>query len=111
LGFNSTSIDEAEYAAMNPGTSWSEDHSLNSHQDMLHALIHRIEGEHMGKCGYTGYENAKYWLVRGGKMLEFVEEIIVEGKIKEYVLKRNHLCHLDLIPSEKKTDGIIAGGG
>jgi hypothetical protein len=44
-------------------------------------------------------------------MLEFVEEIIVEGKIKEYVLKRNHLCHLDLIPSEKKTDGIIAGGG
>ena len=44
-------------------------------------------------------------------MLEFVEEIRVKGKMKEYVLKRRHLCHLDLITSEKKTYGIIAGGG
>jgi hypothetical protein len=59
LGVNRTNIDEAEYAAMNPGTSWSEDHSLNSDQDMLHALIHRIEGDKIGEGGYTGYENAK----------------------------------------------------
>ena len=51
LGFNRTYIDEAEYAAMNPGTSWSEHHSLNSHQDMLHALIQN-----------WGWTHGKMWL-------------------------------------------------
>jgi hypothetical protein len=37
----------------------------------------------MGKCGYTGYENVKYWLIGGDRMLEIVEEIIVKGKMKE----------------------------
>ena len=111
LGVNRTNIEKAEYAAMHPGTSWSVDHPLNSDQDMLHALIHRFEGGNTGEGGYTGYENAKYWLAGGGKMLEFVEEDIVKEKMKEYVLERKHLCHLGLVPFEKRIYNIIAGGG
>jgi hypothetical protein len=112
LGVNRTNIEQAEYAATHPGkTSWSVDHPLDADQDLLHALIHRLEGETAGEGGHTGFENAKYWLAGGGKMLESVEDHVVKNHLKEYVLKRKYLHHPDLVPLETRTYSIIAGGG
>jgi hypothetical protein len=112
LGVNRTNIEQAEYAATHPGkTSWSVDHPLDADQDLLHALIHRLEGEKVGEGGHTGFENAKYWLAGGDKMLESVEDHVVKDHLKEFVLKRNYLHHLDLVPLETRTYSIIAGGG
>jgi len=112
LGVNRKNIEQAEYAATHPGkTSWSVDHPLNADQDLLHALIHRLEGENIGEGGHTGFENAKYWLAGGGKMLKSVEDHVVKDNLKEYVLKRKYLHHLDLVPLETRTYNIIAGGG
>ena len=45
LGVSPAELEEAEYAASHPGeTSWSEDHPLTTASDMIHSIIHRLEG-------------------------------------------------------------------
>ena len=75
----------------------------------LHGELEGPSGELVGGEDWIDYLHKGCCLVGGGKMLEFVEENMVQGKMKEYVLKRKYLCPLDLILSEKKTNGIIAG--
>jgi len=125
LGVNRTNIDQAEYAATHPGkTRWSRDHPLTAEQDMLHSILHRLEGWYVGEGGHRGYENAKYWLVGGGKMLDAVEHHPVREKLKEYILERSFMQDLNLIVGARNGDGeeekeeeegreydIIAGGG
>ena len=112
LGVNETNIEEAEYAATHRGkTSWSKDHPLNSDQDMLHSIIHRLEGKNEGEGGYIGYENAKYWLFGGGKMLEMMEDHVVRSQLRDYVAGESHLKGLGLITEERRQYEIIAGGG
>ena len=82
LGVNMTNIEEAEYAATHPGqTSWSADHPLSTEQDIMHALIHRLEGHNVGEGGHWGYENAKYWLAGGDKKFESVCVIMWCGEV------------------------------
>lgn len=113
LGVNETNIIEAEFAAINRGkTSWSEDHPLNADQDMLHSIIHRLEGGSIGEGGYKGYENAKYWLFGGSKMMESVEDHVVRAWLRNYVLRRDYLQEMGLVvANERRCYEIIAGGG
>ena len=56
-------LDLAEYAATHSGlTNWSQTHPLSDVDDVIHSMIHRLEGSAVGEGGYTGYQNAKYWL-------------------------------------------------
>lgn len=119
LGVNMTNIEQAEYAATHPGqTSWSADHPLTTEQDILHALIHRLEGNNLGEGGHLGYENAKYWLAGGDKKLESVCEHEVRRGMRDYVAQNSGRFQcLDLIANEEgastacRTYNIIAGGG
>jgi hypothetical protein len=69
LGVNWTNIQEAEYAATHPGmTNWNQRHPLSNEDDLLHSILHRLEGNHIGEEGnYSGWENAKYWATGGPK--------------------------------------------
>jgi hypothetical protein len=106
LGVNETNNVEAEFAATNRGkTSWSEDHPLNTDQDMLHSIIHRLEGGVIGEGGYTGYDNSKYWLFGGDKKYIYIDNHIVRTMFRHYVwLQHNnnghHLQEMDLIADE-----------
>jgi len=114
LGVNETNIAEAEYAATYRNTSWSDDHPLDTDQDMLHSILHRLEGRFIGEGGHTGYDNAKYWLFGGSKMLDAVDENhAVRVRFKEYVLRNyNYLREMGLIveeEEERRSYEIIAG--
>lgn len=72
LGVTMDNLKEGEYAASHRGqTNWAQEHPLTDSADILHAAIHRIvEGNDLGEGDQTGYENAKYWLAGGPKLLE-----------------------------------------
>jgi len=71
LGVTRDELETAEYAATHPGrTSWSQDHPLDDSADWIHAIIHRLEGSTLGEGNQPGYENAKYWILGGPKLLE-----------------------------------------
>ena len=71
LGVTLDNLDEAEYAATHRGeTDWAQKHPLTDSADIFHAAIHRlIEGDDLGEGDQTGYDNAKYWLAGGPKLL------------------------------------------
>ena len=73
LGVTKTNLEEAEYAATHPGSGWAEAHPLSDSADMLHAILHRLEGPAVGEGNHTGYVNAKYWLAGGGKRVSISE--------------------------------------
>ena len=72
LGVSLDNLQEAEYAATHRGeTDWAQKHPLSDAADILHAAIHRmVEGNQLGEGDQTGYDNAKYWLAGGPKLLE-----------------------------------------
>jgi 23S rRNA-/tRNA-specific pseudouridylate synthase len=81
-------------------------------------MIHRLEGNAEGEGGYTGYQNAKYWLAGGPKCSSTVilssgsEEILVYEVLIEYLVQR----HPDLVESlisssDELPYEIIADGG
>lgn len=71
LGVTPHELDTAEYAATHPGqTSWSKDHPLTDSADRIHALIHRLEGSALGEGNHSGFDNAKYWILGGPKLLD-----------------------------------------
>lgn len=71
LGVTLDNLEEAEYAATHRGqTDWAQTHYLSDAADMLHAAIHRmVEGKDIGEGDQTGYDNARYWLAGGPKLL------------------------------------------
>jgi hypothetical protein len=73
LGVTADNLAQAEYAATHRGkTSWSEQHPLTDEDDMLHAIVHRLEGNAIGEGGYSGWANAKYWSAGGPKQKEIL---------------------------------------
>jgi hypothetical protein len=70
LGVTADNFREAEYAASHPPSNWSRLHPLSDEDDMVHSLVHRWEGEHVGEGNHTGWENAKYWACGGPKRLD-----------------------------------------
>ena len=69
LGVTLDNLDEAEYAATHRGqTSWTQDHPFEDIDDVVHSIVHRLEGNTKGEGGHTGYDNAKYWVAGGPKM-------------------------------------------
>lgn len=71
LGTSLQNLEQAEYAATHRGqTNWSEQHPLSDLDDLLHSIIHRMEGSRLGEGGYAGYENALYWCTGGPKLYE-----------------------------------------
>mmetsp|Transcript_17474 Transcript_17474/g.48244 ORF Transcript_17474/g.48244 Transcript_17474/m.48244 type:complete len:395 (+) Transcript_17474:831-2015(+) len=71
LGVTLDELETAEYAATHPGkTSWLRDHPLDDSADWIHAIVHRLEGSALGEVDQPGYENAKYWILGGPKLLE-----------------------------------------
>ena len=115
LGVNTQNFQEAEYAASHPGqTSWSDDHPLSTLDDILHCIIHRFEGCNRSKEGsgtYSGYENAKFWLVGGDKKLSTNDEHDLWTFMKEYVFKndetRKKFGCLGLVVPEKHDDDDV----
>jgi len=114
-------LEEAEYAATHRGqTNWANEHPLTDIDDLIHSIIHRLEGSNVGEGGYTGFENAKYWAMGGPKM--YSELISTTSKWKE--IYQQQLCLLakryaptcvskGLIVNDSKgrVHEIIAGGG
>lgn len=118
LGVSLAEIEEAEYAASHPGeTSWSEDHPLTTASDMIHSIIHRLEGPALGEGNHTGYENAKYWAMGGPKKMDkqpyhHVRQLLAE-RARLYApccVARGVVVRAVDSTSEDKIHCIIAGG-
>lgn len=114
LGVNETNIVKAEYAATYRNTSWSDDHPLDADQDMLHSLLHRWEGGNIGEGGHRGFDNAKYWLLGGSKMMNAVDEShVMRAQLKGYIMnnKKYHPEMGFVVEEEEGTRSyeIIAG--
>lgn len=111
LGVNTTNIIDAEFAATHPPTSWSKDHPLDSDQDILHAFLHRIEGNFVGEGGYRGYENAMYWLAGGSKESDSLTSHYIWEELKRYIKNKDAFGGLNLIAEDVRNYEIISGGG
>jgi hypothetical protein len=69
----SSAMETAEYAATHPGeTMWSRDHPLDGMDDLVHSMIHRVEGHAIGEGGHAGFDNADYWAAGGPKACDTV---------------------------------------
>lgn len=119
LGVTLENLDSAEYAATHRGqpTSWAEDHPLSDLDDIIHSLIHRMEGSTVGEGGHSGFENAKYWACGGPKaskepLLSSCIGVVCD-KLQELAKQHAPLCVSEkgLIRNMGTTHQIIAGGG
>lgn len=66
--FDNYTISQAEYAATHPGNNtWSKQRpTLSTSSDLLHSILHRLEGEQLGEGGYSGsmiMHNIGLWVV------------------------------------------------
>lgn len=72
LGVTPHNMPQAEFAKTNReaprGKEWNDAQlPFDASSDLIHAIIHRLEGNRVGEGGYRGWENAKYWLGGGPK--------------------------------------------
>jgi hypothetical protein len=118
LGVNRTNGERAEFAAMNRGkTTWARDHPLDTTDDFLHSVIHRLEGGNVGEGNHTGYQNAKYWVAGGPKRWETLPTChhpvyhalceLAPKRVPKLFQKEQH----GLIAKEAMYHEIIAAGG
>lgn len=112
LGVDWTNLDAAEYAAIHRGeTNWTQEHPFSDEDDLVHSLLHRLEGDAKGEGGHVGWENAKYWVAGGPKRFNSLGEHPVHKALC-------HLCrelaptleHL-LVAKKERQHEIIAGEG
>eukprot|EP00816_Leptocylindrus_hargravesii_P006664 CAMPEP_0196809106 /NCGR_PEP_ID=MMETSP1362-20130617/9078_1 /TAXON_ID=163516 /ORGANISM="Leptocylindrus danicus, Strain CCMP1856" /LENGTH=304 /DNA_ID=CAMNT_0042183685 /DNA_START=142 /DNA_END=1056 /DNA_ORIENTATION=- len=103
LGVDVESISEAEYAATHPGqTTWAKDHPQSDAADMFHSVLHRLEGDHVGEGGHTGFANSMYWASGGLKKLPHPADHPIRASLVSLAHKYAPLC------VEK---GVIVGCG
>ena len=81
---------------------------------MLHAAIHRIvEGSALGEGDATGYENAKYWLAGGPKLLDHPAAHPVREALAR--LAKKHAPHCveqgGVVASKDTRYSVLSGGG
>ena len=111
LGVLPDNLDEAEYAATHRGqTDWADQHPLSDAADLIHSVIHRLEGSSVGEGGHIGYENAKYWLAGGPKQWDGVPHVLSHQLLK-HVQNRAPQLYNVLCPSVPRQHSILAGGG
>jgi hypothetical protein len=73
LGVTFGNLKDAEYAATHRGqTNWTKEHPLEDLDDLIHSIIHRLEGNQLGEGGHSGFDNAEYWAAGGPKAYETV---------------------------------------
>ena len=112
LGVDWTNLDDAEYAATHRGqTNWAEEHPFSDEDDLVHSILHRLEGDLEGEGGHRGWENAKYWAAGGPKSFKSLGGHPVHKALCS--LCRELAPTLDDLLVAKKTrqHEIIAGGG
>ena len=112
LGVDWTNLDEAEYAATHRGqTNWTQEHAFSDEDDLVHSIIHRLEGDLEGEGGYVGWDNAKYWAAGGPKCFQSLGGHPVHEALcrlcRDLAPTLEHL----LIAKKKRKHEIIAGGG
>lgn len=113
LGVDWSNLDEAEYAATHRGqTNWTQEHPFSEEDNLVHSLIHRLEGDIEGEGSYTGWENAKYWVAGGPQK----HTCLGHGAIHQALCRScSRICSpslVDLLVTKKKRmHTIIAGGG
>ena len=118
LGVTPQNVEEAEYAATHRGqTDWAATHPLTDTADLIHALVHRLEGPAVGEGNHTGYANAKYWILGGPKELVGPASHPIRDALRRRALQHApNIANRGIIAGEGK-DGrgpihqIIAGGG
>lgn len=114
LGVTPHNFEEAEYAATHRGeTNWTQEHPLSDSADMIHAVLHRLEGSLKGEGGYKGYENSKYWLAGGPKALESPAKLSVRTVLARIAQDSAPYCVADGVVAceEGAKHSIIADGG
>jgi hypothetical protein len=112
LGVDWNNFKEAEYAATNRGqANWTQDHPFSDEDDMVHSIIHRLEGDLKGEGGFTGWDNAKYWAAGGPKMHKCVGNHPVHQALRRLCGKLAPTLEHLLVASKKRQHEIIAGGG
>lgn len=73
-------LDKAEHVAIYEGQkNWSQKNYISDIDDVIHSIIHRLEGNAIGEGGYTGYQNAKYLITGGPKQSRSVLPSIADG--------------------------------
>jgi hypothetical protein len=113
LGVQWNNPEEAEYAATHRGeTDWAEEHPPSDHDDLVHSIIHRLEGDSKGEGGHAGFENAKYWVAGGPKLRSFIGNSTVVHRTLRRLCKRvAPSLEGKLIAERERSHEIIAGGG
>lgn len=112
LGLDMSNLEDAEFAATHRGqTNWTQDHPFSDEDDIVHSMIHRLEGDLEGEGGHAGWNNAKFWIAGGPKRL---------AQLGQHAVHKA-LCNLcptiapslvDLLVCKKpRYHEIIAGGG
>ena len=111
LGADWNNLEEAEYAATHRGqTNWTQEHPLSDEDDMVHSIIHRLEGDLEGEGGHTGWENAKFWIAGGPKMCKYLgKHPVHEAMCRLCPEIAPTLGHL-LVAKKLRRHEIIAGG-
>jgi len=116
LGVDASNLGEAEYAATHPGKNhWSERHPLSDVDDMVHSIVHRLEGDAWGEGNQTGWENAKYWVSGGPKRHEEVPPASVRNRSAQQ--RRRHPVPVQLARYARSfaphavAAGVVVDGG
>jgi hypothetical protein len=116
LGVTLDNLDEAEYSATHRGeTNWAQKHPLTDSADILHAAIHRlVEGYDLGEGGQTGYDNAKYWLAGGPKLLSKPSPHLVRTALARIAQEHTPRCIAEgnlIAPQGGAKHSVLSGGG
>jgi hypothetical protein len=112
LGVEETNVPDAEYAATHSGqTTWMKDHPFSDEDDLVHSIIHRLEGDLKGEGGHVGWENAKFWVAGGPKKQKRLgHHAVHEALCSLCPTIAPSLTDL-LIARKMRQHEIIAGGG
>ena len=115
LGVSLRNLEEAEYAASHRGkTDWAERHPLSTAADILHAAIHRIvEGNELGEGDQTGYDNARYWLAGGPKVLDAPASHPVREALVRIAREHTPKCYkyAGIVAGDNVEHRVLSGGG
>ena len=115
LGVSLNNLEEAEYAASHRGkTDWAEKHPLSTAADILHAAIHRIvEGNELGEGDQTGYDNARYWLAGGPKVLDAPASHPVREALVRIAREHTPKCfkYTGIVAGDNVEHRVLSGGG
>ena len=110
-GVTAETVSEAEYAATHRyQTDWGARHPFSDEDDLVHSLVHRLEGNAVGEGDYTGWQSAKYWVAGGPKQHHTLGNHPVHQALTQLCPAS---CQAQLVTNDnnERRHEIIAGGG